>query len=64
MNAESSQEAFQQKCPNCEILRMEKIKLAEILSEQKATYEEVRKLHILLKAWGNKGKLRAFWDIW
>ena len=60
MNAESSQEAFQQKCPNCERMRMEKEKLAEILSEQKATYEEVRKLHIIPRAWRIGGKIMAF----
>ena len=42
MTGENSEEEFTQKCPNCEILKMENTKLAQILSEQKATNEEVR----------------------
>ena len=42
MNSENSKEEFHQKCPNCEILQLENTKLGQLLSEQKATNEEVR----------------------
>ena len=42
MTVQNSKEGFHPRCPNCEILKMENTKLAQILSEQKATNEEVR----------------------
>ena len=42
MNSDNSKEGFHQKCPDCEMLKMENTKLAQLLSEQKARNEKVR----------------------